>query len=250
MQRETAQKSRRSRSLVIVFLALAIVAVFGIAAQQALAISSYQHGGAVCASCHGTPFTPTNDKCTACHTGGYAAPIANQTCWTCHTPGQDMSLVKTGAPVTCTLVCHLANGTTNKHVAHTVPGRTACTTCHNLTTSSTAPNSSPHHMLGSAPVKTTVTLKASPAAIKLKASVKGSGKVTPLGLGSVVSMTAQMKKAGVPANVQDDVLAQNEASQIDGLRAALSVLAVMGVISLFFTGRIPRRPPGSEPAPA
>jgi len=209
MHRETAQKSRRSRSLVIVFLALAIVAVFGIAAQPTLAISSYQHGGAVCASCHGTPFTPTNDKCTACHTGGFAAPIANQTCWTCHTPGQNMQLVKTGAPVTCTVACHLANGTTNKHVAHTVPGRTACTTCHNLTTSSTAPNSSPHHMLGSAPVKTTVTLKASPAAIKLKASVKGSGKVTPLGLGSVVSMTAQMKKGSkwVPAKIATAKLA-------------------------------------------
>jgi MFS family permease len=67
---------------------------------------------------------------------------------------------------------------------------------------------------------------------------------------SNADVTAQMKKAGVPANVQDDVLAQNEASQIDGLRAALSVLAVMGVISLFFTGRIPKRQPGSEPEPA
>ena len=65
---------------------------------------------------------------------------------------------------------------------------------------------------------------------------------------SNADVTAQMKKAGVPADVQDDILAQNEASQIDGLRAALSVLAVMGVISLFFTGRIPKKQPGSEPA--
>jgi hypothetical protein len=28
------------------------------------------------------------------------------------------------------------------------------------------------------------------------------------------------------------------------------VLAVMGVIALFFTGAIPKRQPGSEPAPA
>jgi EmrB/QacA subfamily drug resistance transporter len=61
---------------------------------------------------------------------------------------------------------------------------------------------------------------------------------------------AQMEKAGVPADVQDDVLSEYEVSQIDGLRAALSVLAIMGVISLFFTGRIPKKQPGSEPEPA
>jgi len=67
---------------------------------------------------------------------------------------------------------------------------------------------------------------------------------------SNADVTAQMEKAGVPADVQDDVLAQNEASQIEGLRAALSILAVLGVVSLFFTGRIPNKQPGSEPAPA
>ena len=60
---------------------------------------------------------------------------------------------------------------------------------------------------------------------------------------------AQMEKAGVPADVQDDILTEYEASQIDGLRTALSILAVMGVISLFFTGRIPKKQPGSEPEP-
>jgi len=59
-----------------------------------------------------------------------------------------------------------------------------------------------------------------------------------------------MEETGVPADVQDDVVAQNEASQIDGLRAAPSVLAVLGVISLFSTGRLPKKQPGSEPAPA
>jgi len=67
---------------------------------------------------------------------------------------------------------------------------------------------------------------------------------------SNADVTAQMEKAGVPADVQDDVLAQNVASQIEGLRAALSILAVLGVVSLFFTGRIPNKQPGSEPAPA
>ena len=56
-----------------------------------------------------------------------------------------------------------------------------------------------------------------------------------------------MNEQNVPADVQDDVLAQNEASQIDGLRTALSILAVIGVIALFFTGRLPKEQPGSEP---
>ncbi len=59
---------------------------------------------------------------------------------------------------------------------------------------------------------------------------------------------AQLEKAGVPVDVQDEVLTTYEDSQIAGLRTALSILAVMGVISLFFTGRIPKKQPGSEPA--
>ena len=56
-----------------------------------------------------------------------------------------------------------------------------------------------------------------------------------------------LEEAGVPEDQAGVILAQNEASQIEGLRAALSILALMGVIALFFTGRIPMRQPGSEP---
>ena len=59
---------------------------------------------------------------------------------------------------------------------------------------------------------------------------------------------AQLEEAGVPTDVQDDILTAYEDSQIAGLRTALSILAVMGVISLFFTGRLPKKQPGSEPA--
>ena len=61
---------------------------------------------------------------------------------------------------------------------------------------------------------------------------------------------AELDKAGVSAGQQDDILATYEDSQIAGLRTSLSILAVMGVISLFFTGRIPKEQPGSAPAPA
>jgi EmrB/QacA subfamily drug resistance transporter len=60
---------------------------------------------------------------------------------------------------------------------------------------------------------------------------------------------AQLKEAGVPADVQDEILTEYEDSQIAGLRTALAILALMGVIALFFTGRIPKKQPGSEPAP-
>jgi EmrB/QacA subfamily drug resistance transporter len=60
---------------------------------------------------------------------------------------------------------------------------------------------------------------------------------------------ARMTEAGYSQDQIDIAVKQNEESQIDGLRAALSVLAVVGVVALFFSGRIPKLQPGSEPAP-
>ena len=67
---------------------------------------------------------------------------------------------------------------------------------------------------------------------------------------SDAQVEAGLSEAGVPADIQKEILDQNETSQIAGLRAALSILAVMGVIALFFTGRLPKKQPGSEPEPA
>ncbi len=58
-----------------------------------------------------------------------------------------------------------------------------------------------------------------------------------------------LTKAGYSQEVIDETVKQNDKSQTDG-RAALAVPADMGVVGLFFTGRIPRQPPGSAPAPA
>jgi EmrB/QacA subfamily drug resistance transporter len=65
---------------------------------------------------------------------------------------------------------------------------------------------------------------------------------------SDADLATQMKAAGYSQAEIDIAVDQNETSQIDGLRTALSILAVVGVISLFFTGRIPKKQPGSEPA--
>lgn len=195
MHRETAHTRRRSRSLAVLLLALAIVAVFGIAAQQALASPAYNHGGTACASCHtGSPSgsNVASARCITCHTA--YKTLAGKTCWTCHTPGQAMAAVKAAAPANCTTVCHLASGTDSTHAAH-VPDRGVCTTCHPLTASATNANGSWHHTARVLPA-TTVTLKVSPASIKLKKTVKATGVVTPVATltGTKVALKAVMKK--------------------------------------------------------
>jgi hypothetical protein len=187
-----AKKAAGRRRLSVLLLALAVVVGLGVVAQQASAISAYQHGGAVCANCH-PPTPPTNAKCTAsgCHTG-YVVPRATLRCWTCHTPGQNMTPFKNNAA--CTATCHMPGGATSTHVAHADGRGTDCTaSCHPLTVSFNTANGSPHHK-ASAVITTTVTLKVVPTSIKLKKTVTAAGVVTPSSLvGSNVSLTVQRK---------------------------------------------------------
>ncbi len=66
-------------------------------------------------------------------------------------------------------------------------------------------------------------------------------------------LKTQLDKAHVAPKTADAIVAENAKARIDGLRASLSVLAVIALIALFFSRRIPTRqpsgPPTSEPAP-
>jgi MFS family permease len=55
--------------------------------------------------------------------------------------------------------------------------------------------------------------------------------------------------AGVDPTTTQAIVDVNEQARVDGLRSALALLAIIGVIALFFTKRIPTRQPGAV-APA
>jgi MFS family permease len=55
---------------------------------------------------------------------------------------------------------------------------------------------------------------------------------------------------GVEETAANAIVAQNEASRLDGLRSALAVLAVLALVALFFSSGIPTRQPGAKPAGA
>jgi len=63
-----------------------------------------------------------------------------------------------------------------------------------------------------------------------------------------------LKKAGVPQQSTEEIVSENEHSRLVGLRAALSLLAIVCVMSLMFCGRLPDVQPGAvkagaQPAP-
>ena len=63
-----------------------------------------------------------------------------------------------------------------------------------------------------------------------------------------------MQDAGQSEATTKTVVDENAKARIDGLHAALGVLALIAVVALFFTGRIPRVQPGhadpeAEPDP-
>jgi MFS family permease len=89
--------------------------------------------------------------------------------------------------------------------------------------------------------------KAVPDRVQAQAQTKLAGGVPFL---SDAEIETALGEAHVSPRATTAIVEENETSRLVGLRTALAVLAIFALVALFFTGRIPERPPGSEPAAA
>jgi MFS family permease len=81
-----------------------------------------------------------------------------------------------------------------------------------------------------------------PASVKSQATTQLSGGAPFV---SDAQLKAGLAKASVPPATADAIVKENQTARIDGLRSALSVLAILALIAPFFTRRIPAKQPGS-----
>lgn len=81
-----------------------------------------------------------------------------------------------------------------------------------------------------------------PADIKSQTSVKLQSGAPFL---SDVQLKTALDASGTSAEVSQAALDANREARLDGLRAALAVLALTALIAMFFTSRIPTTQPGS-----
>jgi MFS family permease len=88
-----------------------------------------------------------------------------------------------------------------------------------------------------------------PATVKARASTELSGGVPFL---SDEELETALDEARVSPRSSDAILEENEEARLVGLRSALAVLALLALVGLVLTGRIPTRQPGAaaEPAPS
>lgn len=82
-----------------------------------------------------------------------------------------------------------------------------------------------------------------PAEVSQQASVQLAGGIPFI---SDKDLEAALAEAGVSPEVSTAIVDENEKARLAGLRAALSVLALMAVIALLFSGRVPTEQPGSS----
>ncbi|SBW21532.1 putative membrane protein [Candidatus Protofrankia californiensis] len=62
-------------------------------------------------------------------------------------------------------------------------------------------------------------------------------------------LKSRLDEAGVPPDTAEAITTDNAGARIDGLRASLSLLAVIALAALFLTRRIPSRQPAPTPTP-
>jgi MFS family permease len=83
-----------------------------------------------------------------------------------------------------------------------------------------------------------------PADLKSKAKVELAGGVPFV---SDADLKAALAKAGVPTQTAKVVVDENTTARLDGLRTALSVMALIALIALVFSLRLPTEQPASAP---
>ena len=60
-------------------------------------------------------------------------------------------------------------------------------------------------------------------------------------------LKAALDKAGVSPKTTDAIVEENANARIDGLRSSLSLLAIIALIALFTSRRIPAKQPSASP---
>ena len=81
-----------------------------------------------------------------------------------------------------------------------------------------------------------------PDSVKTQASTQLEGSVPFL---SDQQLSDALAKAGVPSATAGAIVKVNADARLEGLRAAFAVAALLAVLALFFTGRIPDKAPGA-----
>jgi MFS family permease len=79
-----------------------------------------------------------------------------------------------------------------------------------------------------------------PASIKSQASTQLAGGAPFV---SDAQLKTELEKAKVPTDAANAILKENETARLDGLRAAMAVLAIVALIALLLTGGIPTEQP-------
>jgi MFS family permease len=81
-----------------------------------------------------------------------------------------------------------------------------------------------------------------PKTVSAQASTELAGGIPFL---SDADLQKALTKAGASKQVTQAVLAENQQARLDGLRTALAALALLALVALFFSARIPAEQPGS-----